>query len=116
MTMGAFVFALVTFFIVQPAMSSWILLIGFLSGLFWSVGQNGQFHGMKFMGVSVGLPISTGFQLILNTVAGAVFFHEWTKTRDYVLGFIALALLVLVCVLNGTKKMTRAESRQIIVC
>ena len=67
MTMGAFVFALVTFFIVQPAMNSWIMLIGFLSGLFWSIGQNGQFHGMKFMGVSVGLPISTGFQLILNT-------------------------------------------------
>ena len=45
MTMGAFVFALVTFFIVQPAMSGWILLIGFLSGFFWSIGQNGQFHG-----------------------------------------------------------------------
>lgn len=101
--MGAFVFALVTYFIVQPAMSSWILLIGFLSGLFWSVGQNGQFHGMKFMGVSVGLPISTGFQLILNTVAGAVFFHEWTKTKDFVLGFIALALLVLGAYLTARK-------------
>ena len=103
MTMGAFVFALVTFFIVQPTMNSWIMLIGFLSGLFWSIGQNGQFHGMKFMGVSVGLPISTGFQLILNTLAGAVFFHEWTKTKDFVLGFIALALLVLGAYLTARK-------------
>ena len=46
------------------------------------------------MGVSVGLPLSTGFQLILNTIAGAVFFHEWTQTKDYVYGIIALALLV----------------------
>ena len=87
-------FSLVVFFIVSPTITPWIFLIGFLSGLAWSVGQNGQFHGMKFMGVSVGLPLSTGFQLILNTIAGAVFFHEWTQTKDYVYGIIALALLV----------------------
>ncbi|MFV0560161.1 MAG: GRP family sugar transporter [Enterococcus sp.] len=95
MTFGAFIFALGTFLVTGPTLSPWIFLIGFLSGLFWSVGQNGQFHGMKFMGVSVGLPLSTGFQLILNTIAGAVFFHEWTQTKDFVYGFLALALLVL---------------------
>ncbi|MGG5317424.1 GRP family sugar transporter [Enterococcus sp. AZ072] len=94
MTMGAFVFALVTFMIVRPAVEWKTLLIGFLSGVFWCIGQNKQFHGMKYIGVSVGLPLSTGFQLILNTIAGAVFFHEWTKTRDFFLGFTALALLV----------------------
>jgi glucose uptake protein len=95
MTIGAFIFSLVVFFVVAPTITPWVFLIGFLSGLAWSVGQNGQFHGMKFMGVSVGLPLSTGFQLILNTIAGAVFFHEWTKTKDFVYGFLALALLVL---------------------
>lgn len=94
MTMGAFVFASATFMVIRPAFEWKILLIGFLSGLFWSVGQNKQFHGMKSVGISVGLPLSTGFQLILNTIAGAVFFHEWTKSRDFILGFIALALLV----------------------
>lgn len=94
MTMGAFLFALATFLILQPVINGWIILIGFLSGCFWSVGQNGQFHGMKYMGVSVGLPLSTGFQLILNTVAGAIFFHEWTKTKDFILGFLALVFLV----------------------
>ncbi|WP_238046531.1 GRP family sugar transporter [Enterococcus mundtii] len=94
MTIGAFLFSLVAFFIVNPTITPWITLIGFLSGLAWSVGQNGQFHGMKFMGVSVGLPLSTGFQLILNTIAGAVFFHEWTQTKDYVYGILALILLV----------------------
>ncbi|EPH93642.1 MULTISPECIES: GRP family sugar transporter [unclassified Enterococcus] len=95
MTIGAFLFSLIVFFVVGPTITPWVFLIGFLSGLAWSVGQNGQFHGMKFMGVSVGLPLSTGFQLILNTIAGAVFFHEWTKTKDFVYGFLALALLVL---------------------
>ncbi|HBL3277160.1 TPA: glucose transporter GlcU, partial [Enterococcus faecium] len=88
MTIGAFLFSLVVFFVVSPVITPWIFLIGFLSGLAWSVGQNGQFHGMKYMGVSVGLPLSTGFQLILNTIAGAVFFHEWTQTKDYVYGII----------------------------
>lgn len=94
MTIGAFCFSLVAFFIVLPTITPWIAFIGFLSGLFWAMGQNGQFHGMKHLGVSVGLPLSTGMQLILNTVAGAVFFHEWTQTRDYVLGIIALGFLV----------------------
>lgn len=95
MTIGAFLFSLVVFLVKQPLLTPWILLIGFLSGLFWCVGQNGQFHAMSYMGVSVGLPVSTGMQLIVNTIAGAVFFHEWQKTGDFVLGFLALALLVL---------------------
>ncbi|MGM0125255.1 glucose uptake protein [Enterococcus sp. AZ194] len=95
MTIGAFLFSIVTLFILQPAVTSWILFIGFLSGLFWSAGQNGQFHGMKYLGVSVGLPLSTGMQLIINTVAGAIFFHEWTKSQDFLAGSLALILLVL---------------------
>ncbi|MGX7244162.1 GRP family sugar transporter [Enterococcus quebecensis] len=94
MTIGALFFSIVLFFIVQPAISIQMIVIGALSGLFWSVGQNQQFHGMKYLGVSVGLPVSTGMQLIINTIAGAVFFHEWNGSRDYLLGFIALGLLV----------------------
>lgn len=33
-------------------------------------------------------------QLILNTIAGALFFGEWTQSRDYLLGITALILLV----------------------
>ncbi|OTN88147.1 glucose uptake protein [Enterococcus sp. 7E2_DIV0204] len=95
MTIGAVFFSTIVFFIVQPVITIQMVVIGILSGLFWSVGQNQQFHGMKYLGVSVGLPVSTGMQLIVNTIAGAVFFHEWKGSRDYILGFIALALLVL---------------------
>lgn len=94
-TIGAFCFSLLLFFTTAPTVTGWILVVGFLSGLCWSVGQNGQFHGMKYLGVSVGLPLSTGMQLILNTLVGAVFFHEWTQTKDYLVGTTALVLLVL---------------------
>lgn len=94
MTIGAFLFSLIVFFVTMPTIDGWIVVIGLLSGLCWSVGQNGQFHGMKYLGVSVGLPLSTGMQLILNTIAGALFFAEWTQSRDYLLGITALILLV----------------------
>lgn len=94
MTIGAFLFSLIIFFVTMPTIDGWIVVIGLLSGLCWSVGQNGQFHGMKYLGVSVGLPLSTGMQLILNTIAGALFFGEWTQSRDYLLGITALILLV----------------------
>lgn len=74
MTIGALLFSIVVFFVIQPTLTTATLIVGFISGLFWSLGQNQQFHSMKYMGVSVGLPISTGMQLVVNTVAGAGFF------------------------------------------
>ena len=94
MTIGALLFSIVVFFVIQPTLTTATLIVGFISGLFWSLGQNQQFHSMKYMGVSVGLPISTGMQLVVNTVAGAVFFHERAKKKVFVVGFIALAFLV----------------------
>lgn len=108
MTIGAFLFSLVIFLIVQPILSVWIFFIGIITGLCWALGQNGQFHGMKYLGVSVGLPLSTGMQLIVNTVAGALLFHEWTKTQDYLFGGAALCLLVLGAYLTSRRD-TKAE-------
>lgn len=103
MTIGALVFSAFIFLFLQPVITFQIIIIGMLSGLFWSVGQNQQFHGMKYMGVSVGLPISTGMQLIVNTIAGAIIFHEWQGSRDFTIGFIALGLLVLGAYLTAKK-------------
>ena len=94
MTIGAFLFSLIVFFVTMPTIDGWIVVIGLLSGLCWSVGQNGQFHGMKYLGVSVGLPLSTGMQLILNTIAGALFFGDGRNHETICLGITALILLV----------------------
>jgi glucose uptake protein len=101
MTFGAFLFSLVLFVVERPHMDWKIVLVGLISGIFWSVGQNGQFQGMRNMGVSVAVPISTGMQLFVNTIAGAVFFHEWRRTNQFIFGFIALILLVLGAYLTG---------------
>lgn len=95
MTIGAFFFSIVVFFVLQPTMTLATVLFGFLSGVFWSIGQKGQFQGMHHMGISVALPVSTGMQLILNTIAGAVLFGEWRKSGDFLLGGLALALLMI---------------------
>ena len=109
MTIGAFVFSLVVFFILQPTMTVATVIFGFISGVFWSVGQRGQFQGMHFMGVSVGLPLSTGMQLILNIIAGAVLFGEWQKGQDFLLGGLALILLIAGSFYTSRRDPQRAE-------
>lgn len=103
MTVGAMLFSIVAFLVVRPELSPFVVIVGLLSGFFWCLGQNGQFHGMSYMGVSVALPMSTGMQLVLNTVAGAVIFHEWTKGMDFLLGPLALAFLVAGSVLTSRR-------------
>ncbi|PCR98803.1 sugar transporter [Lactococcus fujiensis JCM 16395] len=95
MTLGAFVFALIVFLIRQPHLTVPIFTIGFIAGVLWSVGQSGQFHSMKYMGVSVASPLSSGFQLVLGGLIGAIVFHEWTQQIQFVLGFLAMLLLMI---------------------
>ncbi|MGX7419558.1 GRP family sugar transporter [Carnobacterium gallinarum] len=94
MTIGAFIFSIGIYGIYQPAMDVKVIIVGLLSGLFWVLGQQQQFQSMKTLGVSGALPISTGSQLIVNTLAGALLFHEWKSGRDVTLGVIALLILI----------------------
>ncbi|EHJ57487.1 RhaT L-rhamnose-proton symporter family protein [Streptococcus urinalis FB127-CNA-2] len=95
MTMGALLFAFCVWLVVQPTLSWKVWLFGILGGILWSVGQSGQFKSMKYMGVSVANPLSSGSQLVLGSLVGVLIFHEWTKSIQFVLGFIAIALLII---------------------
>ncbi|WP_034549484.1 GRP family sugar transporter [Carnobacterium funditum] len=95
MTIGSFVFAIGAYIVYQPAFEVQIMIVGLISGLFWTLGQNKQFKSMKLMGVSNTLPVSTGLQLMANTLAGVLLFREWTSSRDLFLGVLALALLII---------------------
>lgn len=64
------------------------------SGICWSIGQIGQFISLNKIGVSKAVPISTGFQLIGNTLIGAVIFGEWQRPQQYLLGSIALIMII----------------------
>lgn len=95
MTVGAFVFSIGVYLVYQPAIDTKIILAGLVSGVFWSLGQMKQFQSMQLIGVSNTLPISTGLQLIVNTLAGVLLFREWTSTRDVVLGITAIIILII---------------------
>lgn len=95
MTIGAFLFSAGVYVVYRPVINYFIIIVGFLSGLLWAVGQHKQFQTMQILGVSNTLPISTGLQLIVNTLAGVLLFREWTNIRETALGILALAALML---------------------
>lgn len=106
MTFGALVFGIGTLIIMRPVLDTKIWLLGIVSGLFWALGQGQQFQSMKYMGVSMTTPISTGMQLVATTLAGALLFHEWRNGRDVTLGILALVLLIVGATLTSRCEQT----------
>lgn len=94
LTLGAFVFAVGTYLFTRPDLDVRLLFFGFLGGILWSIGQNNQFRAMQYMGVSVANPLSSGFQLVLGSLLGALVFQEWTKPIHFILGFTAIVALI----------------------
>ncbi|MBF0778324.1 GRP family sugar transporter [Streptococcus cuniculi] len=95
MTLGALLFALAVWLIVKPEMSVSLWGVGIIGGMLWSMGQYGQFRAMQYMGVSVANPLSSGSQLVLGSLVGAVIFGEWSQPTQFFLGIVALLLLVI---------------------
>ncbi|MEH7558777.1 GRP family sugar transporter, partial [Priestia megaterium] len=50
-TIGALIFSLVIYVVVQPDLSPLIFIIGIISGLFWALGQSNQLKSIELMGV-----------------------------------------------------------------
>ncbi|MEX2804666.1 GRP family sugar transporter [Streptococcus sp. H31] len=94
MTIGALIFAFGVWLLVQPQLTLTLWFFGILGGVLWAVGQSGQFHAMQYMGVSVANPLSSGSQLVIGSLIGAFVFNEWTEPVQFVLGAIALTLLL----------------------
>lgn len=113
MTLGAFVFALVTALVVQPLMDMKTILVGLTAGFLWALGQNGQFKGMKMMGVASALPVSTGMQLVTTTLIGVIAFHEWKSSRDVIFGIAALALLIIGATLTSKQDPNKPHEHQL---
>ncbi|AXQ79664.1 sugar transporter [Streptococcus chenjunshii] len=95
MTIGALFFALGVWLIVKPQLSLILWVFGIIGGILWAIGQSGQFHAMQYMGVSVANPLSSGAQLVVGSLIGALIFNEWTQPIQFVLGIVALILLLI---------------------
>ncbi|MBL1704580.1 glucose transporter GlcU, partial [Klebsiella pneumoniae] len=64
MTIGALFFATIMYVFTQPALTMTVLIVGFISGLFWALGQVNQLKTVEKLGVSTTVTISTGMQLV----------------------------------------------------
>ena len=113
-TIGSLLFAIVIFFVKSPDLSLFVWGIGFISGVFWAVGQVNQLGSVKYIGVSKTVPISTGMQLIGTTLFGVLVFKEWTTTQTILIGSGAIiALIVGVILTSYTQKSQDNEHSQL---
>ena len=94
MTIGALFFATIMYVFTQPALTMTILIVGFISGLFWALGQVKPIKTVEKLGVSTTVTISTGMQLVATSIFGVIAFREWTTTTTIILGTIAILLIV----------------------
>ncbi|WP_099973905.1 GRP family sugar transporter [Lactobacillus terrae] len=91
---GAIIVGILVEIFTHPSVSLGVFLLSLLSGGFWVLGQIGQYISYDRMSVSRTMPISTGFQLIGTSLIGVLIFGEWSSSIAKIVGFIALAILL----------------------
>lgn len=101
--LGGFVFSLVVVLIRRPDITPLIFMIGFLSGVFWSIGSVGQFMGINALGVARATPMLNGGQIIGTSLLG-VMLGDWASAGAKTFGFIALLLIIIGIVLTSYKQ------------
>lgn len=98
MSVGALIFGLITMFgFVIPNgfyMGTEVWVVGLLSGLVWAMGMAFQFMLFKQMGVSLGVPLSTAGQIIMNALLAATLLGEWTSMAMWIVGIVSIILVV----------------------
>ncbi|BDR58065.1 GRP family sugar transporter [Xylocopilactobacillus apicola] len=95
--LGALIMSIVAFLVVGSfnGMSTVTFLLSFISGAAWAIGQLGQFMSFRTIGISKTMPISTGIQLTGTSIIGVIAFGEWQGVINKVIGFLAIAVLIL---------------------
>lgn len=103
---GAFIFAVAIYVFMSPTITTAVAIGSVVSGLLWSLGQLLQYKSYQILGTSKAFAISTGFNLICNSLFGVIVFKEWNTTFKLVLGFLALGIIILgaVCTSYSDKK------------
>lgn len=110
--LGATLVGIIVTIAKQPATSLPVFLISLLSGAFWTIGQIGQFISFTRIGVSKTMPISTGLQLVGNTLIGALIFSEWHSQNDFLFGSIALLIIIVGVILTAYTEKDADESKK----
>lgn len=110
---GASIVGLVAFLIMQPHVSTAAFLFSLVCGALWSTAQVGQFESFKRMGVSNTVPLSTVFQLVGNSIIGVLFLGEWSGTQALLIGFSALAIVVVGALMTSVSDGSNASGKKV---
>lgn len=94
-TLGALLFAIITFPFTPHSYTVLSFSVSFLSGIVWAIGCLYQMKAFKRVGVSRTIPITTGMQLVGTSLMGVLFFGEWATKKALTTGIIALVLLII---------------------
>lgn len=71
------------------------LWLSILSGVGWAVAQIITFYSFTLIGSSRAMPITTAFQLLGASLWGVIALGDWPTLVDKIIGFIALAVIIL---------------------
>jgi glucose uptake protein len=112
MTLGALLFSLIAFFIVQPDLTMMVFAVGIISGIFWVIGQRNQFASVDYLGVSKIVPLSTGMQLFGTTLIGVLVFHEWKTKTEIIVGILAILAIIGGALLTSLRGKKNDEKEQ----
>ncbi|MBS7576058.1 MULTISPECIES: GRP family sugar transporter [unclassified Enterococcus] len=113
MAMGTLLFSLGVLFFHQPAWSLNLIVASLACGLVWSFGQINQIKSFHIIGVSRAMPISTGTQLIGTSLVGVLYFQEWTKSMQFILGISALILIILGVTFTAFQEKNQQASQRV---
>ncbi|RSX51732.1 glucose uptake protein [Bifidobacterium goeldii] len=95
MVLTTLVFGIVVL-IFHPISWSWTLIIAAaINGIPWSIAQILQIKSFDYLGVARAMPLATGMQLVITSLLGALFFHEWVHGWQFALGLPALAIIII---------------------
>lgn len=110
---GATIVGLISFLITQPSVSAQAFWFSVLCGALWTIGQIGQFISFKRIGVSGTVPLSTVFQLVGNSIIGVLIFGDWAGVHAKIVGFIALAIVVIGALLTSVSDNASGQKMQL---
>lgn len=114
-TLGTLIMATLLFMWQRPVIDAATLGLAALSGLAWSVGQVGQYWSYQQLGVSKAFPISTGLQIVGNSLIGGLGLHEWATGAAIGKGVIGVAIIIIGILVGNLilKSTTQAAKSQL---
>ena len=99
--LGGLLMAAVATPFLHPAWTPLNLGVSFLTGLLLGVGVCDQLRSYSVLGMSRTMPLSTGGQLVLMSLAGIAIFGEWLHGGALPYGIAAIIVLIVALTLAG---------------